>query len=289
MLLEGSMKIVKMSGALELENSGNLEFFFLGTGTAFNKKFYQNNILVIKGKNHVLIDCGTLCPLVIQDYKRQITDIRNFYLTHSHADHIGGMEEVGFCNYYYIKKRPAVIIDDKYKKILWEDSLRGGMAYSAANDGHATVFDDFFLQQKPVKEKVGSHVYESAAVGRGKGAIKLYFFDTVHSETKDARGRGFRSKGVIVDGRILFTGDTTFNRKVFEKLLWDFNIEYIFHDCASYKSPVHTSYDELKTLPPELKKRIFLCHYDEKMAQKNVAADGFCGFAKRGFYYDFDA
>lgn len=302
------MKLIKLSAALELENSGNLEFFFLGTGTAFNKQFYQNNVLVIKGKNHILIDCGTLCPLVIQEYDRKITDIRNFFLTHSHADHIGGMEEVGFRNYYGTKKRPTVIIGDKYKKILWNDSLRGGMGYSETDsgDGHAACFDDFFVQQKPVREKVGSHYYESALVGRlskagdagnatkaknaasVKSAIRLNFFDTVHSAEKDALGRSFCSKGVVVDGRILFTGDTRFDRAALERILSDFDIEFIFHDCASYKSHVHTSYSELKTLPEAIRKKIILCHYDEKLAEKDVRADGFYGFAQRGFYYNFD-
>ncbi len=281
------MKIRKVGAVLELKNSGNLELFFLGTGSAFSKKFYQTNMLAIKGNNHLLIDCGTLCPLAFQDFKSDITFIRNIFLTHSHADHIGGVEEVGFLNYFGTKKRPSLIIDDKYKKILWEDSLRGGMGYSQTNDGHPISFDDYFIQVKPEKVRAGKHIYESVSIG-GKKGIDIKIFDTLHSTAKDSRGRGFRSKGLVIDGRILITGDTKFDSGLFKKVYEDFNIEYIFHDCASYKSPVHTSYGELKTLPEEIRNKIFLCHYDDDATKEDAKKDGFMGFVKRGYYYNFE-
>ena len=120
------MKVTKVQGKLELTNAGGLSLFFVGIGSAFSKLNFQNNVLFIKGKNHVLVDCGTLCSFAISHYGVKISDIDNFFLTHSHADHIGGMEEVAFTDYYVKKARPTLIIDDQYKKILWNESLRGG-------------------------------------------------------------------------------------------------------------------------------------------------------------------
>ena len=280
------MKVTKVQGKLELENSGGLSLFFVGMGSAFSKANFQNNALFIKGKNHVLIDCGTLCSLAISQYGVKISDIDNFFLTHSHADHIGGMEEVAFTDYYVKKARPTLIIDDKYKRILWNESLRGGLGYSKTYSGKTAGFEDFFIQQKTKLVKCGKHVYESALVG-GKDGIDLKFFRTDHSTAKSASGKAFVSKGVIVDNKILFTGDTRFNPKQIERLMSDFEIEWIFHDVCNFKNEVHTSYEELKTLPADIRKKIYLCHYDESLLKKKPKEDGFAGFVKRGYYYNF--
>ena len=49
------MKVSKVQGKLELKNSGGLSLFFIGAGSAFSKVNFQNNVLFIKGKNHVLM------------------------------------------------------------------------------------------------------------------------------------------------------------------------------------------------------------------------------------------
>ena len=281
------MKVTKVQGKLELTNAGGLSLFFVGIGSAFSKMNFQNNVLFIKGKNHVLVDCGTLCSFAISHYGVKISDIDNFFLTHSHADHIGGMEEVAFTDYYVKKARPTLIIDDQYKKVLWNESLRGGLGYSKTFAGKTAGFEDFFIQQKPIKVKCGKHVYEHAVVG-GKGGIDLKFFRTNHSTAKSVAGKSFISKGVIVDNKILFTSDTRFNRKQIEQILADFDIEWIFHDVCNFKNEVHTSYEELNTLPADIKKKIYLCHYDEGLMSKKPKQDGFAGFAKRGCYYNFD-
>jgi hypothetical protein len=45
-----------------LSNGGALSLTFIGAGSAFTKKFYQTNLLVVKGNSHLLVDCGTRCP-----------------------------------------------------------------------------------------------------------------------------------------------------------------------------------------------------------------------------------
>lgn len=280
------MKIAKVQGKLELKNSGGLSMFFIGTGNAFAKENFQNNVLFIKGKSHILVDCGTLCPLAISKYGIQISDVKNFILTHSHADHIGGMEEVAFTSYYMKKDRPVVVIGDQYKKTLWNESLRGGLGYSKTFDGKTAGFDDYFVQQKPKSVRVGKHWYKSAVIG-GEGGIDLKIFETSHSNARSAQGKVFHSCGLVVDKRILFTGDTKFDREKLDGILSDFDIEWIFHDACWFKNEVHASYADLKTLPADVRKKIYLCHCDETLLSKDVKADGFAGFAKRGVYYNF--
>nr|HPM72015.1 hypothetical protein [Spirochaetales bacterium] len=48
--------------ALLSRSDDRLSIFFIGAGSAFTKRYYQNNALVVKGDDHLLIDCGTRAP-----------------------------------------------------------------------------------------------------------------------------------------------------------------------------------------------------------------------------------
>ena len=77
------MKIKKFeSKKLKLTNNGDLVLFFIGVGSAFTRRQYQTNLLVIKGDDHLLIDCGTKCNQALFELGLQITDINNFLITH---------------------------------------------------------------------------------------------------------------------------------------------------------------------------------------------------------------
>ena len=140
------MKIRKLSKKkLKLTNDGNLELFFIGVGSAFTKRQFQTNLLIIKGKDHLLIDCGTKCPQALADMGVQVTEIENFLITHSHADHIGGLEEVALMGRYVTQKKPLMVINETYQYILWDMSLRGGCAYNEEEARDMLGFSDFFL------------------------------------------------------------------------------------------------------------------------------------------------
>ena len=125
------MTIKPFRDKIELKNDGHLSLFFIGTGSAFAKDNFQNNLLLIKGDQHLLIDCGTLCPYALETvYNTKISEIRNVILTHPHADHIGGMEEMLLIGRYVTKSPVNIIIPKPFKKKLWNESLRGGIQFS---------------------------------------------------------------------------------------------------------------------------------------------------------------
>ncbi len=64
--------------SMALTNNGELSVYFVGTGSAFAKNLHQNNLLVIKGEDHILIDCGSKCSQTMHDRGFEISDIRNF-------------------------------------------------------------------------------------------------------------------------------------------------------------------------------------------------------------------
>lgn len=280
------MKTRHFVSNIELTNSGNLSLFFLGTGNAFTKTAFQTNLLIIKGQDHLLVDCGTLCSYAFENmYNGRITDIKNLLLTHPHADHIGGVEELALEGKYITKRLVNLVITDEFKKCLWEESLKGGIQYS--EEGVMT-FDDYFNQIKPVRiQKKPFEMFETNV-----GSINIKLFRTRHVTTrKKSLKKSQISYGLIIDDRILFTADTQFNPSQLQFLLDKYkNIEVIFHDCdvMGYSRGVHAAYDELVTLPKEIKEKTFLSHYSEAVSTIDALVDGFAGLAKHWVYYDFD-
>ncbi len=280
------MKTRHFVSNIELTNSGNLSLFFLGTGNAFTKTAFQTNLLIIKGQDHLLVDCGTLCSYAFENmYNGRITDIKNLLLTHPHADHIGGVEELALEGKYITKRLVNLVITDEFKECLWEESLKGGIQYS--EEGVMT-FDDYFNQIKPVRiQKKPFEMFETNV-----GSINIKLFRTRHVTTrKKSLKKSQISYGLIIDDRILFTADTQFNPSQLQFLLDKYKkIEVIFHDCdvMGYSRGVHAAYDELVTLPKEIKEKTFLSHYSEAVSTIDALVDGFAGLAKHWVYYDFD-
>ena len=91
-------EICRKGDSLPLTTDGPLRIVFIGTGAAFSKRRRQSNILVIQGKYHVLIDCGTQGPLALNDLGLDVLRVRCYLPSNSHADHIGGLEEVALIN-----------------------------------------------------------------------------------------------------------------------------------------------------------------------------------------------
>ena len=63
--------------------------------------------------------------------------------------------------------------------------------------------------------------------------------------------------------------------------------DVIFHDCETYpgyKSNVHAHYEDLKTLPSETRKKMWMYHYHKKI--ETVEQDGFAGFVNK--FQEFD-
>lgn len=279
------MKIRKFSKKIEFTNNGALSFFFIGTGSAFSKKHFQTNLLVVKGKDHLLIDCGTLASYVFSTFNTSITEVKNLLITHSHADHIGGLEEVALMGRYSTKVRPKMIIGDGYKKVLWNESLKGGCSYGEYTDGKYMTFDDYFEQIKPrLLQKRPRALYEANI-----GSINVKMYRT-HHMTNSGRlsQKSFFSQGVLIDDRILFPGDTQFDKPLLDWAMAHYKLDGIFHDCQFFKGGVHAFYGDLKTLPSEIKSKMILCHYGDDFEKFDAKKDGFRGFAKRGIYYDFE-
>jgi mRNA degradation ribonuclease J1/J2 len=270
-----------------LTNDGKLELFFIGVGSAFTKRHYQTNLLLIKGKDHLLIDCGTKGTQALYELGIPVTDIKNYLITHSHADHIGGLEEAALMGRYATKKKPVMIVNETYQHILWDMSLRGGAAYNEEEAKDTLSFSDFWNIIRP--QWLPDYPRETFSARLGKIDIKMMRTKHIPDSSYDWQS-SFWSCGVIIDERILFTSDTRYDYDLIDFYEKKFKLEAIFHDCQFFTGGVHASLEEIKQFPPDIKSKMYLTHYGDNWEEfeDKIEKYGFAGLAKQHVYYVFD-
>ncbi len=273
---------------LSLTNDGALEVFFIGTGAAFAKKHFQTNFLLIKGDKHVMVDFGMTGPRALKkNAGLEPTDIGVLLPTHSHADHVGGIECLALLNRYVaqrVLKKPklTMIINEEYQRILWEQTLRGGLEWNEEHqDGKRKLaFGDFFDVIRPRWKQKQPRESWTAEVGD----LHLELMRTKHIPEQSESWEGsFVSFGVMADDRVFLSGDTRFDPDLVEMYR---HAETLFHDVQFFPGGVHAPLEELKTLPDAVKKKMFLIHYADNWLEQDVG--DFAGFAREGVRYLFD-
>ncbi|MFA6536200.1 MAG: MBL fold metallo-hydrolase [Candidatus Paceibacterota bacterium] len=273
---------------LSLTNDGNLEVFFIGTGSAFARKHFQTNLLLIKGKEHLMVDFGMTGPLALATTARlDHGEINNLLISHSHADHIGGLECLALNRRYVgipFQKRPKLkmIITEAYQEVLWDRSLRGGMEWNEEeeNSHKRLCFTDFFDPIRPGwLKKQPREVYEV-----NFGGMHIEMFRTKHIPDKAPDWQAsFVSFGLFIDGHVFISMDTRFD----EDLIHEYadRSSVMFHDVQFFPGAVHAPLAELRTLPPEVKAKMHLMHYADNWETQDIT--GFAGWVEQGVRYIF--
>lgn len=274
--------------ALPLQNSGELDLTFIGAGSAFSKKFYQNNLLVVKGDRNVLIDCGSRAPEALAGLGLNVMSIGAFLITHSHADHIGGLEEAMLMNRYVAHKRGRMIITEKYERMLWSMSLRGGATFNEEHEGKNLQFEDFWDAVRPQRIRGADREFSTIR----EGGLELGLFRTKHiPDSALGWEDSAPSYGVLIDKKILFSSDTRHDPELLMEMDREFGLEAVFQDCQFYKGGVHASLEELGELPQDIKAKTWLMHYGDAVDKYRDRASelGFAGFVEERTTYRFAA
>lgn len=224
---------------------------FLGTGAAHAVELGSSAaVLERDGEPLLLIDCG---PDTLDRYLAAYGRLpQALYITHTHMDHVGGMERL-------------------FTRLWFDESLRGRTRVFA----HAALLP--WLQTRVadypgVLAEGGVNYWEAFRLvpcSRGFWLDGLWFdvFATRHH-------RPHTSFGLALSGSFAFTGDTRPIPEVLQQYAG--GDELIAHDCGLHGNPSHTGIEDIeREYDAALRARLLLYHYGSVADGAALAARGY--------------
>lgn len=220
----------------------NVSIQMIGTGNAFAKKYYNNNAILYDGDKKLLIDCGITAPMALHQLGIKYNELDGILITHLHADHVGGLEELAFQLKFIYNIVPKLYVPETLIQPLWENSLRGGLE----QDGFHSL--DSYFDVVQLQEQQPIQVFDG---------LKLEIMETLHIPNRP-------SYSLVLNDLLFYSADVQFSLELLNEIHLNRHIPYIFHDCQ-LKSPgvVHACIEDLLTLPEEIQRKMFLMHYDD--------------------------
>ncbi|MFC5453193.1 MBL fold metallo-hydrolase [Paenibacillus aestuarii] len=227
----------------------SLHIQMVGTGSAFAKTLYNTSALLINEYGKILIDCGASVPKALHELNIQPDQLDGIVISHIHADHVAGLEEIAFrLLYQYNNKRIKLFITEPLAEILWEHTLKGSMHNLAEGfTGLTDYFDVTFLAENTPAKLLPGLVIEPIRTLHIQDKISYSFF---------------------INNKTFYSADVRFNEQLLLQVVHERGCHTILHDCQlTGHGAVHATLAELLTLPADVQQRIYLMHYDDTMPQ----------------------
>lgn len=253
-----------------------MKLLFLGSGSAFTvgANNYQSNMLLMDERGHkLLIDCGSDIRFSLHDRGYSYQDITDIYISHLHADHVGGMEFIGLTTFFDPRcPKPNLYVSKDVAAKLWNGCLAGGMQ-SIGNE--LADIDTFFNVQK---------------VGRNEhfiwNNIQIFLVRVVHIDNGYFLMPSYGIFLTLGGQKVFITTDAQISLDTTQEYYE--NADIIFHDCETSRFPssVHAHYKELVNLPERWKNKMWLYGYQPGHLPDAKSA-GFLGFVQRGQIFEF--
>lgn len=223
---------------------------FLGVGSAQAPELGSAcGVLERDGAPLLMIDCGAEALSAYLD--RYSVPPRAIYITHTHMDHVGGLERLFYRIYFDAALRGQVRI---YAHAALVPLLQARVADypEVLAEGGANFWDAFHL----------------IPLSRGFWCDGLWF--DVFATRHHAPGTSF---GIALRGSFVWTGDT---RPIPEMLaVYAAHDEPVAHDCALTGNPSHTGLDDLeREYSTDLRRRLVLYHYASEADAAVMRAQG---------------
>jgi hypothetical protein len=228
----------------------DLRLVFLGTGNASAAELGNASAVLEETDGpSLLIDCG---PTVLPAYLARYGELpRALFITHTHFDHVGGLENLFFRLACESGSHPGVRLFVPAAIVERLHELLANDAYRLA-EGGVNFWDCFQLIPVGGQFWCDGRLFDVFAVNH----------------------HAYRSAfGIALHGHFVFTGDT---RPIPEALArYAAHDETVFHDCAWRGNPSHTGAADLAAhYPAELRDRLVLYHYESADAARHLEAMG---------------
>nr|WP_255807557.1 MBL fold metallo-hydrolase [Cohnella mopanensis] len=214
----------------------------LGTGSAFAKAFNNNNALFTVDGLNLLVDCGITGPKALHELGYSFNDLYAILITHIHADHMGGLEELAFQMKFVYGRKPILYIADALVEPLWEYSLKGGLQQEPTDSL------EHYFEVRPLTPGVVQEVLPG---------LRVELIATKHIPNK-------ANYSLLINDFFFYSGDTVFDPELLESLVRERGVQLIFHDCQLHPpGVVHACLSQLLTLPTHIQERVYLMHYGD--------------------------
>jgi ribonuclease BN (tRNA processing enzyme) len=250
-----------------------VRLIFLGTAAALTTlpdNYHSNLLLQAESGESLLIDCGADARRSLQALGLDHHDISSVYISHLHSDHAGGLEWLAFARKFSENglPKPHLYITEHLVEPLWQHTLSGGL--TSLNDEPASL--SAYFQVHPVAD--GNNF-------RWAG-IDFKIIANPHIESPFAHMPSYGLLFTINNTVIFLTTDMQFNLP--HALPYYQAADLIFQDCetTATSSGVHAHYQQLRTLDPAIKAKMWLYHYNDHPNQAQAQNDGFHGFVTPG-------
>lgn len=248
---------------------------FLGASSALasdyeNNNFQSNIVIHTESKKKILLDCGTDIIHSSKKIGYQLTDYDAVYISHQHADHIGGLEQLAFSNYFSKSKKKIPFISQINVLFNIEKMITPSIKY--IDDKECNLRD--FFEVIPQQESGNFNLFNTQ-------------FKIVKHQHVSSPAGIMNSYGLIISDnsqpKAYITTDTNEIKVDLIKNLLSENPKIkIFHDCETInKTNVHVWYSELNKLDKNIKKSIYLYHTQPSVVPE-WKKDGFAGLVKSG-------
>lgn len=279
---------VSTVSTIPLSNNGQLAVYAVDSGSMLSTQYGNTSFLIVKGQDHLLIDCGFTVPQALTRLGINLSQIRSVILTHEHGDHVGGFQAVATANRFISVRnggsKLTLLSHPRFADSLWDNSL-GGLRIDDRNPTPSMWYD--VVSPDSIDEDNGIYTFTH-------GSLALKLIRTAHTP-KDAVSwkDSSWSTAVVVDDKVLITGDTRFSRDLIDSVFAEdlTGVQAIIHDVSSRPNEVHASLDELCALPLHTKTNMFLTHCDDGFTnedvRRRVAKNAFRGIAYAGMALQF--